>query len=69
MGFGGPLYALFSIMLGAIFLALAINVHAIREGREADKAAKQLFGFSILYLFGLFATLLLERSMGLAAGG
>ncbi len=69
MGFGGPLYALFSIMLGAIFLALAINVHAIREGREADKAAKQLFGFSTLYLFGLFATLLLERSMGLAAGG
>jgi len=69
MGFGGPLYALFSIMLGAIFLALAINMHAIREGREADKAAKQLFGFSILYLFGLFATLLLERSMGLAAGG
>jgi protoheme IX farnesyltransferase len=67
MGLGGPIYALFSIVLGAIFLALAINVHAPREGREADRAAKQLFGFSIFYLFGLFATLLLERSMGLAA--
>ena len=66
MGFGGPLYALFSIMLGAIFLALAINVHAIREGREADKAAKQLFGFSILYLFVLFAVLVAEHGLGLS---
>ena len=35
----------------------------MREGREADRAAKRLFGFSILYLFGLFAALLLERGL------
>jgi protoheme IX farnesyltransferase len=52
-------------MLGAVFLALALNVHRVREGRAADRAAKQLFGFSILYLFGLFAALLVER--GIAA--
>jgi protoheme IX farnesyltransferase len=65
MGFGGPFYALAAIVLGAFFLALALNVHRVREGREADRAAKQLFAFSILYLFALFAALLVERSVAL----
>ena len=39
-----------------------------REGREADRAAKQLFAFSILYLFGLFAALLVERGVATLAG-
>jgi protoheme IX farnesyltransferase len=37
----------------------------VREGREGDRAARQLFGFSIAYLFALFAALSIER--GLAA--
>jgi protoheme IX farnesyltransferase len=61
-GLGGALYALVSILLGGVFLARALNVYRIREGREADQAARQLFGFSILYLFGLFAALLIERA-------
>jgi protoheme IX farnesyltransferase len=65
MGFGGALYTLTSIGLGAVFLALALQVYRVREGREADRAAKQLFAFSILYLFGLFAALLAERSVAL----
>ena len=60
---GGPLYALTSIGLGGVFMALAINVYHTREGREGDRAAKQLFGFSILYLFLLFAVLLLEQGL------
>ena len=68
MGFGGPLYTLTSILLGAFFLALALNVYRVREGREGDRAAKQLFAFSIFYLFGLFAALLLERGIGLWVG-
>jgi protoheme IX farnesyltransferase len=67
LGFGGPLYVLTAIMAGACFLALALNVHRVREGRDGDRAAKQLFGFSILYLFGLFAALLVDRSVGLWA--
>ncbi len=39
---------------------LAIDVFRRRTGAEAIKAAKRLFGFSILYLFLLFATLLVE---------
>ena len=65
LGFGGPFYMLSAIVLGAVFLALSLNVYRIREGRAADRAAKQLFGFSILYLFGLFAALLAERSLAL----
>ncbi|MFZ1106706.1 MAG: heme o synthase [Hyphomicrobiaceae bacterium] len=65
MGFGGPFYTLAAISLGAVFLALALNVYRVREGREADRAARQLFAFSILYLFGLFAALLAERSLAL----
>jgi protoheme IX farnesyltransferase len=65
MGLGGPFYLLTAIGLGAVFLALALSVHRVREGREADRAAKQLFAFSILYLFGLFAALLAERSLAL----
>jgi protoheme IX farnesyltransferase len=68
MGFGGPFYTLTAILLGALFLALALNVHRVREGRAGDRAAKQLFGFSILYLFCLFAALLVERSTGLWVG-
>ncbi len=63
MGLAGGLYALVSIVLGAVFLAFALAVYQTREGREADYAARRLFAFSILYLFGLFATLLLERGI------
>jgi protoheme IX farnesyltransferase len=65
MGFGGPFYALSAVILGAVFLALSLNVYRVREGRAADRAARQLFAFSILYLFGLFAALLAERSLAL----
>jgi protoheme IX farnesyltransferase len=63
MGFGGAIYLLMSIFLGGVFLAHALRVHREREGREADRAAKGLFGFSILYLFALFATLCIERGL------
>jgi heme o synthase len=65
IGLGGPLYALSSSVLGAIFLALTVQVWRQREGRRADRAAKRLFTFSIVYLFSLFATLLLERGIAL----
>jgi protoheme IX farnesyltransferase len=41
-------------------LLLAVQVYRRREGVEASRATRKLFAFSILYLFALFATLLLE---------
>jgi protoheme IX farnesyltransferase len=61
IGLGGAAYAVASAVLGAVFLTLAVNVYRVREGRAADHAAKRLFGFSILYLFLLFAVLLGEH--------
>jgi heme o synthase len=71
IGLGGVTYLTFSVVLGAIFLWLAVRVYRITEGREADKVAKQLFWFSILYLYGLFTVLLVESAVMryLSAGG
>ena len=48
------------LILGAAMLVLAINVYCRRERSESLRATRRLFAFSILYLFALFATLLLE---------
>ncbi len=61
IGLGGIAYAVASVGLGAMFLYLAWRVRKITQGREADAAARRLFGFSILYLFLLFAVLLAEH--------
>ncbi|MFA7307774.1 MAG: heme o synthase [Hyphomicrobium sp.] len=60
VGLGGLAYLVLSIALGVVFLALAFRVYVTREGREADTEARRLFLFSILYLYGLFATLFVE---------
>jgi heme o synthase len=62
IGLGGMVYLISAILLGCILLALALRVYSTREGRAADRAAKQMFNFSILYLFLLFAVLLGEQA-------
>ncbi len=65
-GMGGSAYGLVAVLSGTVMLALAVAVFRRRVGEAADKAAKQLFGFSILYLTLLFAVLLAEHSLALA---
>ena len=43
------------------------HLDGMRQGERADEAAKQLFAFSILYLFVLFAVLLVEAGFGVGA--
>ena len=62
LGFAGPIYAAVSIVTGAIMLLLAWQV--LRERAPAERASRNLFAFSILYLFLLFAVLLVERGWG-----
>jgi len=62
MGFAGLLYGISAGALGLAFVGLAVRLFV----RRTDKAAMQLFAFSILYLFLLFALLLVERVAGLA---
>ncbi len=68
-GFAGTAYTVAASVLGALFLVFAWRVFASRAGtadeRQAqDKAAKQLFAYSILYLFLVFSTLLVEHGLG-----
>jgi protoheme IX farnesyltransferase len=62
LGFAGALYGVTAVVTGAIMVLLAYQV--FRERRPAERAARHLFAFSILYLFLLFAVLLLERGWG-----
>ena len=60
LGYFDAIYGITSLVLGAGMLVLAFEVYRHREGSRALRATRRLFAFSILYLFGLFATLLLE---------
>ena len=60
MGFAGPVYGVASVVLGANFLRHAYATLRMSDGDPKMIPAKKLFGFSILYLFGLFAILLGE---------
>jgi protoheme IX farnesyltransferase len=66
LGFGGLAYLVVSTLGGLAMLALAAQVFRRRDGEPAMRAAQQLFGFSILYLFLLFAALLAEHGLGLS---
>jgi protoheme IX farnesyltransferase len=68
-GLGGVIYLVVASLGGAAFLWGALRVFASRAG-DADaradlKHARALFGISILYLFALFAALLVERALPL----
>ena len=64
IGLGGPLYAAMALAFGGWFMLDAWSV--LREKDEVhEPAARRLFGVSILYLFVLFAVLIVEHLMGL----
>ncbi|MBP2291961.1 heme o synthase [Azospirillum rugosum] len=62
VGIGGLAYLIGSSLLGLLFVLCAVRVLRATD----DKPAKQMFGFSILYLFLLFALLVGEH---LVTGG
>jgi protoheme IX farnesyltransferase len=61
-GYTGALYGVTAMGAGAIMIALGWQV--LRERPPAESASRKLFAFSILYLFLLFAVLLVERGWG-----
>src|SRR5580704_16107557 len=60
-GLGGVAYLAIAALGGAAFVALAARLFLTKQRTDA----KRLFGFSILYLFLLFAALLVEHLAGL----
>jgi protoheme IX farnesyltransferase len=63
LGFAGTIYLAGAVILGAVFLGLAIAV--LREAEGTYRQAGRLFGFSIFYLFMLFALIGGEHLAGL----
>ena len=61
LGFAGMAYGLMSSILGAMFIWHAFKVWRMPESDRVMVPAKKLFGFSILYLFAVFAILLAEK--------
>jgi protoheme IX farnesyltransferase len=68
LGFAGLMYAVVAAAAGAVFVALAWRVYRSGEDKRGERAARDLFTFSLLYLFLLFAVLLAE-AMGAGLGG
>ena len=62
LGYTGAIYGTAAIISGAIMLTLGWQV--LRERAPAERASRNLFAFSILYLFLLFAVLLVDRGWG-----
>ncbi|TMJ45432.1 MAG: protoheme IX farnesyltransferase [Alphaproteobacteria bacterium] len=64
LGYAQALYGLTAIVAGTLMVMFAWRVRKNREGACAVRAAYHLFGFSILYLFVLFAVLLIDARLG-----
>jgi len=62
LGYAGIAYGATALVAGALMVALAWRVRG--EGEDDTRAAKRLFSYSILYLFLLFAVLLIESGLG-----
>jgi heme o synthase len=60
MGFAGPLYGALSAILGAGFVWYALRVWRMPADDRAMRPAKALFGYSLVYMTGLFAALLVD---------
>ena len=63
IGGAGLIYGVSASVLSLVFLGFAVRV-GLRERTGPDdsmKQEKQLFGYSVLYLFALFAALVVDR--------
>jgi len=68
-GTTGLLYAAGAVVLTIKFLVDAVAVYRASSRDAEDKTTKRLFGFSILWLFALFALILAEKLIGIAPVG
>jgi heme o synthase len=64
LGYAGLLYGMTAVVAGAAMIGLSLHIMALGDEDEGLRAAKRLFGVSILYLFVLFAVLLIDHLLG-----
>ncbi len=68
IGLTGPFYAVAALAMSALFLVSAWRVWRENNDGRSFRAARQMFGFSILFLFMIFALLIIDAGtpMGVA---
>jgi protoheme IX farnesyltransferase len=64
LGHAGLVYGAAATILGVVFVAMAFEIWRKGSGEAGASAARRLFAYSILYLFLLFAMLLVEPLIG-----
>jgi protoheme IX farnesyltransferase len=63
-GYSGLPYGATALVAGAAMIGLAFRIVALGDQKEGVHAAKRMFGVSIMYLFVLFAVLLIDDWLG-----
>jgi protoheme IX farnesyltransferase len=61
MGFAGMVYGVMAAVLGAAFIWYSVQTWQMPDGDKKMIPAKKLFGYSLLYLFAIFTSLLWMR--------
>ena len=62
-GYADAVYGAVALLAGGVMTALAWRLKVAADGEGGARLAKRLFAFSILYLFVLFAVLLIEGGL------
>ncbi|HTV87572.1 MAG TPA: heme o synthase, partial [Stellaceae bacterium] len=60
LGLAGPVYGIAAAVLSLLFTGTAIRV----QRDDGERSARHMFGFSLLYLFLIFALLLVDHAGG-----
>ncbi|MBL0370825.1 protoheme IX farnesyltransferase [Rhizobium sp. KVB221] len=69
MGFASPVYGIVSGLLGVGFVWYSVLCRRMPDGDAAMKPAKKLFAYSIVYLFAIFSSLMIDHfASGLWSG-
>jgi protoheme IX farnesyltransferase len=68
LGYASAAFGLTALLAGLLIAWLAWQVMERGDKRSQDRAAMRLFAFSILYLFGLFAVLLVDSRLDVLLG-
>jgi heme o synthase len=65
LGIAGWSYLVSAALLGTVFLERSWNLGRLNGSDSSRRAAGRLFGFSIFYLFVLFAVIIVEHAVSL----
>jgi protoheme IX farnesyltransferase len=71
LGYNSAAYLAAAAAGGAWMIKLAVDILRFREGSQASRACWRMFGHSMIYLFGLFAMILIDKLLmraGLVGG-